>query len=370
MFYHFLYPLATEWLSAFNLFRYITFRSFLAAFISVIFFILFGKSFIQKISRHTANITRKLTPDTHKKKRGTPSMGGLIILSATLISVLFTGNFFNSNVILALITLISFALLGFIDDYIKEIKKDGKGVHSYIKIVGQLLISFSICTWLYYNNPNEFLMTAGLIPMPSSAITIPFISGYFMDIKLLYIPLGMFIFVATSNAVNLTDGLDGLATGNSLFVLLFFAGITYLSGHQGIAQYLKIPYSPYIGELTIVIVGLSGACLGFLWFNSHPAQIFMGDTGSLCLGGFIGLCAILLKVELLLPIVGGVFVIEALSVIVQVLSYKIRKKRIFRMAPIHHHFELKGWHENKIITRMWIAGIMLALVGLASFKIR
>lgn len=370
MFYHLIYPLYV-YLSGLNIFRYITFRSALAALLSLVFFILLGRPFIRFVKNKTQTIIRKLTPDSHKKKSGTPSMGGLLIAGCVAVSVLLAGNLINPNVILLIVTLLGFSLLGFIDDYVKESRKDGKGVASRIKLVGQLFLAFSVSSYLYFFSPNEYFFSGDLsAPLSVSSITLPFITDYSFDLGIGYIPFAMLIIVSSSNAVNITDGLDGLATVLSLVVLLTFMVITYLTGHQPIAEYLKIPFSPHVGEITVFLAAVCGACLGFLWFNAHPAQIFMGDTGSLSLGGIIAVVTLILKQELLLPIIGGVFVMETLSVIIQVASYKLRGERVFRMAPIHHHFELKGWHENKVIIRFWIIGIILAIISLASLKIR
>ena len=370
MLYHWLYPLK-EHFFALNLFRYITFRSALAVVISLMIFILFGNRFIAFVQDKTLNIRRRLTPFSHKKKDGTPSMGGIFIIFSVLISVLFTGNFSNPNIILCLVALVGFGIIGFVDDYIKEAKRDGRGIAGRFKFFAQIFLSAAIACYLYYLPSNSFIIPLHpSIDLKPSEITFPFFAHLTLDISYLYIPFAMLVIVGSSNAVNITDGLDGLAIGLSFFVLICFAVITYLSGHYKIAEYLKIPFSPQIGELTVFLAALCGACLGFLWFNAHPAQIFMGDTGSLSLGGLIGVATLLLKKELWLPIIGGVFVIETLSVIIQIGSFKWRKKRVFKMAPLHHHFELLGWHENKIITRFWILGAILALVGIASLKIR
>ena len=370
MLYHLIYPLHT-YLSGLNIFRYITFRSALAALFCLLLFIFFGKSFIEIVKRKTKTIIRKLTPDSHKEKSGTPSMGGIFIVGSVVISTLFASDLLNPNIILLLISLVGFALLGFIDDYVKEARQDGKGVASRIKLIGQIILALSISCYLYFFPSNQFFLSGDdSMPLSISTITLPFITEYTIDLGIFYIPFAMLVIISSSNAVNITDGLDGLAIVLSLLVFMTFFIITYMTGHQFIAEYLKIPFSPQVGEISVFLAALCGACLGFFWFNSHPAQIFMGDTGSLSLGGIIAVIALLLKKELLLPIIGGVFVMETLSVILQVIYYKLRGKRIFRMAPIHHHFELKGWKENKVITRFWILGAIFAIITLASFKIR
>ncbi|HMB00769.1 MAG TPA: phospho-N-acetylmuramoyl-pentapeptide-transferase [Spirochaetota bacterium] len=392
MLYHLIYPLHV-YLSGLNIFRYITFRSFIAVVISLLFFLFFGKRFIAFMKKNSNRILRKLTPKGHRRKKGTPSMGGILIIMAVSCSILLTGNLQNPNVIMMLIALIGFGLIGFIDDVIKETQKDGKGIASRFKLTAQLVLGLIIAVYLYYFTPNSYIM--GLKPSPDtlavsaesaqtllqngkealqylgvSEITLPFMNNITIDLGWWYIPFVMLVIVGTSNAVNITDGLDGLAAGLALMIILALTAFAYFSGHSGITYYLKIPFMSRIGEMSVFLAALAGACIGFLWFNCHPAQIFMGDTGSLALGGLIGTAAVLLKIELLLPILGGVFVFEIISVIIQVFSYKTRKKRVFKMAPIHHHFEIKGLNENKIIIRMWIIGGICALIALASLKIR
>jgi len=370
MLYHLIYPLHHH-LSGLNVFRYITFRTAIAVLISLAIFIFFGQAFIRWIGKKTGKSIREHTPENHQKKKGTPSMGGILIVGAVTIATLLSGNLTNVNVLICLFTLVGFAAIGFVDDYLKEVKKDGKGIAARFKFSAQIVLGLIVAIYLYYFNPNLYLTGAHSVEtLRVSEITIPFLSYVTIDLGVWYIPFALFIIVASSNAVNMSDGLDGLAIGLTLFAVLAFTVLAYLSGHKLIAEYLKVPFLPHIGEITVFTGALAGACLGFLWFNSHPAQIFMGDTGALSLGGVIGVMALLLKNELLLGIIGGVFVVEALSVILQVASFKLRKKRIFRMAPIHHHFELKGWHENKVITRFWIIGAVLALIGLATLKIR
>ena len=370
MLYHLIYPLH-DYLSGLNIFRYITFRSALAALFCLLLFIFFGKSFIEIVKSKSKTIIRKLTPESHKKKMGTPSMGGIFIVGTVVLATIFASDLLNPNIILLLITLIGFALLGFTDDYIKEARKDGRGIASRVKLIGQIVLALSISCYLYFSPSNQYFLSGNVsIPLSVSTITMPFFTEYTIDLGIFYIPFAMLIIISSSNAVNITDGLDGLAIVLSLLVFMTFFIITYMTGHQFIAEYLKIPFSPQVGEISVFLAALCGACLGFFWFNSHPAQIFMGDTGSLALGGIIAVVALILKKELLLPIIGGVFVMETLSVIIQVGYYKLHGRRIFRMAPIHHHFELKGWPENKVITRFWILGAILAIISLASFKIR
>jgi phospho-N-acetylmuramoyl-pentapeptide-transferase len=370
MLYHLIYPLK-EYINGLNLFRYITLRTAIAIITSLIIFWIFGKSFIEYIKLKTNQIVRKLTPEAHKKKVGTPSMGGVLIVIAIIVSTLISGNLTNPNVIVCLMATIGFGMLGFADDYIKDFRRDGKGISGWVKFGTQAAMGTLIAVYLYFFSPNDYYYSADMLSTISiTQIPIPFFSYVTIDLGIFYIPFAAFVIAGFSNAVNITDGLDGLSIGLVLFVILGFAGITYLSGHKVVAEYLKIPFIPRIGEISVFTGAIAGACLGFLWYNAHPAQIFMGDTGSLSLGSLIGVVALMLKSELLLVIIGGVFVMETLSVIIQVASYKIRGKRVFKMAPIHHHFELSGLHENKIIIRLWTMGAILALIGLASLKIR
>lgn len=370
MLYHFLYPLS-EFFSPFNLFRYVTFRTGMAALIALLLSLFIGRPLIAMLRERTGMVIRKLTPERHKAKLGTPSMGGILILIAVFTSVLFTARLDNINVWLCLGVFFSYALIGFIDDYLKVSRKDGKGIASRFKLYAQMIIGLSVALYLVFANPNTYVFGDSAVEMTNTAVTVPFLSYFSLELGLvLYLLFAVIVMTGSSNAVNVTDGLDGLAIGLTFIVSAAFAGLVYLSGHAGIAGYLKIQFIPGIEEVAVFCGALTGASLGFLWFNSHPASVFMGDTGSLAIGGVLGLISLLLKHELLLVIVGGVFVAEALSVMIQVGSFKLRKKRVFLMAPLHHHFEMKGWHENKIITRFWTIGILLALVALASLKVR
>ena len=315
---------------------------------------------------------RKLTPKSHQKKTGIPTMGGILIITTVFISVLICGKLNNEWVILSFLTLLGFGLLGFLDDFIKNAKKDGKGIGVKIKLFFQMILALSIVLYLYFKKgtPHYIHFPFDNLKESITLIVFPFFSLVNVDLKQLYIPFAVFIIIAFSNAVNFTDGLDGLAIGLTLLVMLSVMGFAYLTGNGVFASYLKIPFIENAGEITVFAGALVGACLGFLWFNAHPAQIFMGDTGSLALGSVIGILSLILKIELLIPIIGGVFVLEALSVLLQILFYKLFKKRIFKMAPLHHHFEMMGWSESKIIFRFWIVGAIFALIGFASLKIR
>ena len=332
----------------------------MAALISLCFFFIFGKRCINILKNHLGGGVRKWVPETHNKKSGTPSMGGILIFFSVLVAMIFSGNFQNSYVLMLLICYFLFSLIGFADDFLKETKPDRRGLRGKYKIFGQLAIGLGMGIWLYFFNKND----------STTLLAIPFTSGKFLNLGIWYIPFVAFVFVSSSNAVNITDGLDGLAIGLTLLIFITFTIFAYLSGHKVIAQYLKIFFIVNAGETAVFGSALAGACLGFLWFNSHPAQIIMGDTGAISLGGIIGVMAVMLKQELLLPLAGGVFAIETISVIIQIIYYKLTKKRFFKMAPLHHHFELSGWHESKVIIRLWILGAICSLLALSTLKIR
>jgi phospho-N-acetylmuramoyl-pentapeptide-transferase len=308
----------------------------------------------------------------HSLKAGTPTMGGLIVLAAILIPTLLWANILNMYVVMAVFTTASLGAVGFLDDYLKVIKKLPKGLIGRYKIVGQVTVGLVVGSALYFA-PEWF---SGTLPSVATLTTIPFEKMSNFDFGLLYIPVVIFIITATSNAVNLTDGLDGLCIGTVGVSALTLAVIAYFSGNAFFADYLNIMHLHGTEELTIFCAAIVGAAMGFLWYNAYPAQVFMGDTGSLALGGAIGVLCVLIKKEFLLPIVGGVFFAETVSVILQVTYFKLTKKRfgegrrIFKMAPLHHHFEKSGWHEAKIVTRFYIIAIMLAIVTMASFKVR
>jgi phospho-N-acetylmuramoyl-pentapeptide-transferase len=360
MFYHFILPLK-EYVSFLRLFQYITFRSAYAALTALLLVLIFGKIMIlllQKIKFREE--IRDLGPESHRAKAGTPTMGGIIILGAIIISTILWGNFNSFYLILLLAATLLLGVLGFVDDYIKAVKKKKDGLPARIKLVSQIVIAaaVSVAIFLYPSSAEHSLK-----------LYVPFMNEALTDLGWASVVFAVIVIVGTSNAVNLTDGLDGLAIGSVLIVAASLVIMSYLTGHMKIAEYLRIPYIPDGAELTVFMSALVGASLGFLWFNSNPASVFMGDTGSLALGGIIGIVAVMIKKEVFLFIVGGVFVLEAVSVILQVASYKLRKKRIFRMAPIHHHFELSGWPEQKVVVRMWILGLILAILGLSSLKI-
>jgi phospho-N-acetylmuramoyl-pentapeptide-transferase len=360
MFYHLILPLK-EYVSFLNLFRYITFRSMAAAVTALILVLILGNLIIKWLQRlKLGEEIRALGPESHKSKAGTPTMGGVIIIGAVIVSVLLWGNFSNHYVVILMIATLMLTALGFADDYIKSVLKRKDGVHARIKLLFQILIAAgaACCVYFFPSNAKE-----------ATTLYIPFINNAIVNLGAVWIVFAVIVIIGSSNAVNLTDGLDGLATGTVAIVAVTLSIMTYLTGNIKAADYLLIPYIAHSAELTVFLSALTGALIGFLWFNSNPATVFMGDTGSLALGGIIGIVAVMIKKEIFLFIVGGVFVIEALSVIIQVISFKSRGKRVFKMAPIHHHFELSGWPEQKVVVRMWILGLLLAILGLASLKI-
>jgi len=360
MFYLLLVPLQ-KYFSFLRLFQYITFRSLYAAVTALLFVLIFGRFFIDWLRRlKFGEEVRDLGPESHKTKRGTPTMGGVIILAAILFAVILWGNFANLYLVVLLVATLALGVLGFADDYMKSVLKRKGGMPGRTKFICQLVIGAFVSLVLYFFPSNAEI---------STQLFVPFMNRALADLSWLWILFATIIIVGFSNAVNLTDGLDGLASGLTLIVCVALGTITYLTGHSEISDYLRIPHVPAAAELTVFIAALSGALLGFLWFNTNPASVFMGDTGSLALGGTIGILSVMIKKEIFMLLIGGVFVVEVASVIIQVGYYKLTKKRIFKMAPIHHHFELSGWSEQKVVVRMWIFGIILALVGLSTLKI-
>ena len=350
-------------ISLFNLFNYITFRAGGATLTALFFSLIFGNGIIQKLKKiqPKGQPIRSDGPLGHIiKKTGTPTMGGVLILSSIFVSTLIWSDLNNVFVWIILATLVSFGLLGFIDDYLKISSNSSSGLSAKTRIILQIIISFFIILVIKKVLPEEF----------STHLTFPFFKNIFFDLGWFFIPFGIFIIVGSSNAVNLTDGLDGLAIVPVMIVCFSFAIISYIVGNLVFSNYLQIQYIPGSGELAIVCASLVGASLGFLWFNAPPAMVFMGDTGSLSMGSILGTLAIIIKHEIVLAIIGGLFVFETISVIVQVISYKLTGKRVFQMAPLHHHFEKKGWAESTIVIRFWIIAIVLALLGLATLKIR
>ena len=361
MLYHLLYPL-NELFSPLNVFRYITFRAAYATVTALLLCFIFGPALVRRLRQFKVRqIIRQEGPATHLTKSGTPTMGGLLIVAATVLPTLLWASLLNRYVLLAAGVMLMLGGLGFLDDYLHVVRRAPKGLLGRYKLVAQFGVGLAVGIVLYLY-PIE--------PQFATATTVPFLKNRLLDLGILYIPFVALVITATSNAVNLTDGLDGLAAGLAALAAAAFAGLAYVSGNVNLAGYLNIPYIPGSGELVIFCTALFGATLGFLWFNNHPADVFMGDTGSLALGGALGTVAVMLKKELLLFFIGGIFVAEALSVIIQVVSFKLRRKRVFRMAPIHHHFELKGWPESRVVVRFWIVGVLLVLLSLSTLKLQ
>ena len=345
-----------------NVFKYLTFRTGLSFFTSFIIVIIIGGPFIKFFSNQKIlNPIRDDGPEDHIiKKIGTPTMGGVIILLGLLISVLFWSDLSNINILFCIYIAITFGLLGAFDDYKKIKQSDSLGISSKFKIISQIVLAIVGVSFFVY-----FTDYQGV-----SNLYFPFFKNLIFNLGWFFVPFAVFVIIGSSNAVNLTDGLDGLATVPVILVAACFAFISYVTGNIVFSTYLQIPYIEGTGEVSIFCGAIIGSCLGFLWFNAPPAKIFMGDTGSLSLGGSLGAVGIITKHEIVLAITGGLFVLEAVSVMVQVISYKLTGKRIFKMAPIHHHFEKKGWPESTVVIRFWIISIILAMIGLATLKLR
>jgi phospho-N-acetylmuramoyl-pentapeptide-transferase len=358
MLYHIFYPLATN-IKLFNIFKYLTFRTIYAMITALVVSFILGPWIIRKLETLQARqVIRTDGPESHLQKQGTPTMGGVIILAAIVIPTLLWADLTNQYIWITLFITIGYGLIGFVDDYRKVVEKDTKGLSARQKMFWQVLLAGSVAVYLFIK------------PGFSEELFFPLFKRFHPDLWIWFIPFATLVIVGASNAVNLTDGLDGLAIGPVAINAATYMLFSYIAGHATLSAYLQIPRVVGAGELSVLCGAMVGAGLGFLWYNSYPAEIFMGDVGSLSLGGTLGTIAVLTKQEILLVIVGGIFVVEALSVIFQVGSYKYRGKRIFRMAPIHHHFELKGVAEPKIIVRFWIISIILALVAISTLKMR
>ena len=361
MLYQLLFPLADQF-QLFNVFRYITFRTAGATVTALVLSLALGPRFIRLLRRQSVgqNI-RDEGPQSHQTKAGTPTMGGVLILIAVTIPTLLWANLGNVYVWIALFTTLAFGTIGFVDDFTKVRQERNLGLTARTKFLLQTVAGTAT--------------GISLLVLPQShgfepTLAFPFLKTLVLNLGVLYVPFVAFVLVGASNAVNLTDGLDGLAIGATLIAASTYAIFTYIAGNRVLTDYLQVPYVPGSGELAVFCGSLVGASLGFLWFNAHPAEVFMGDVGSLSLGAAIGMMAVISKQELLLALVGGLFVMEAMSVILQVTSFKLRGKRIFRMAPLHHHFELAGWAESKVIVRFWILSILFALLSLSTLKLR
>ncbi len=361
MLYWLLFELRTLW-SPLNVFRYITFRATLAILTAVVIGLMAGPPLIRLLrARQIGQAIREEGPTSHRAKAGTPTMGGLLILVAVVVPVLLWGDLTEPWVWVATLTTLLFGAIGWLDDVLKVRRGTNLGLRAREKFALQVVVATLAAI--------AIRAVAGHAPH-AGALTVPFFKGVILDLGWFYIPFAAFVLVSTSNGVNLTDGLDGLAIGSVLIAAGTYSIFCYLAGHAGIARYLQIPAVTGAGEVSVFCAALVGAGLAFLWFNCHPAQVFMGDVGSLALGAAIGCAALISKQELLLVVVGGLFVAELLSVILQVASFQLRGRRIFRMSPLHHHFELSGWAETQVVVRFWIVAAMFALMALATLKVR
>jgi phospho-N-acetylmuramoyl-pentapeptide-transferase len=360
MLFHLLYPLHTE-MGVFNVFRYVTFRTACATLTALIISLLLGPWLINRLRAfQIAERIRHDGPDTHQAKAGTPTMGGLLILTAVAVPTVLWADLRSVFVWIALGSMLGYGMIGFTDDYLKLVRH-GRGMSVRSKMVLQIIVAVGVgLVLLELSHRGSY----------STEILFPFFKNLRPDLAWLFVPFAVLVIVGASNAVNFTDGLDGLAIGSVMITAAAYTVLTYVTGHAVFSSYLDLIHIPRIWELTIFGGAMVGASMGFLWFNSYPAAVFMGDVGSLSLGGAIGTVALLIKQELLLILVGGLFVVEALSVIIQVASFKLTGKRVFRMAPLHHHFELAGWKEPKIIVRFWILAIIFAFASLTTLKLR
>jgi len=361
MFYHLLYSLRDTF-SAFNVFQYITFRTAMATVTALLVALLLGPGLIRRLRLfQIGQEIREEGPSSHQSKRGTPTMGGLLVITAIVLPTAMWADLGSPFVWIAILATVVFGGIGFVDDYLKVARKQNLGLRAAPKFLLQVVAGLTLGLYLYWMaGRGEFATT----------LSFPFFKGFTPDLGWLYPPFVALVLAGTANAVNFTDGLDGLAVGASLIVWGAFTVLTYAAGHAIVSDYLAIANVKGAAELTIFCGAVVGASLGFLWFNSHPAEVFMGDVGSMALGGALGTVAVLIKQEFLLLIAGGLFVVECLSVILQVGSYKLRGRRIFLMAPLHHHFELSGWSETKVVIRFWIISLIFALMALATLKLR
>ena len=343
-----------------NVFSYLTFRGAYAALTTLLICFLFGGRIIEALQKlKIRQPIRSDGPATQLTKTGTPTMGGLFIIGSVVIAMLLWGDLGNGIVWLALASFLAFGIIGFIDDYLKVVRHNSAGLPAWGKLAGQFVCALAIVLYLYFSTNGEI-----------TSLYLPFFKNPVVDLGALWIPFGVLLIMGESNAVNFTDGLDGLLAGLLILVFITLAILTYISGRIDYSSYLGIPYISGAGELTVLCLAIVGALIGFLWFNTHPAEVFMGDVGSLSLGGVVAVISLIVKKEIVVLIIGGVFVLEIASVIIQVVSYKLRKKRVFKMAPLHHHFELAGWAEAKVVVRFWILGGLFAIIALSTLKIQ
>jgi phospho-N-acetylmuramoyl-pentapeptide-transferase len=359
VFLKFIYPLV-KFFTPLNVFQYLTFRGAYAALTTLLICFMFGPRIIEALRRlKIGQAVREDGPASHLKKDGTPTMGGVFIVLSVLISMFLWQDLNNHMVWLTLGAFTGFALIGFLDDYLKVTRHNSDGLPAWGKLAGQFIVALAVVLYLYYSGEKEITW-----------LYIPFFKNPVLDLGVLWIPFGVLLIMGESNAVNFSDGLDGLLAGLLILVFATLTILSYLSGRADYSSYLGIPYIAGAGELTVFCLAVVGASIGFLWFNAHPAEVFMGDVGSLSLGGVVAVISLIIKKEILILIIGGVFVLEIASVIIQVVSFKLRKKRVFRMAPLHHHFELTGWAETKVVIRFWILGGLFAIIALSTLKIQ
>ncbi|MDR1863657.1 MAG: phospho-N-acetylmuramoyl-pentapeptide-transferase [Treponema sp.] len=359
MFLKFVYPWV-KFFTPLNVFQYLTFRSAYAALTTLLICFVFGPRIIEALrGLKIGQAVREDGPATHLKKDGTPTMGGVFIVFSVLVSMFLWQDLNNRKVWLVLGAFTGFAVIGFLDDYLKVKRHNSAGLPAWGKLAGQFIAALAVVLYLYYTGDEEV-----------TYLYIPFFKNPVLDLGVFWIPFGVLLIMGESNAVNFSDGLDGLLAGLLILVFATLTILTYLSGRADYSSYLGIPYITGAGELTVFCLAAVGACIGFLWFNAHPAEVFMGDVGSLSLGGVVAVISLIIKKEILVLIIGGVFVLEIASVIIQVLSFKLRGKRVYRMAPIHHHFELSGWPEPKVVIRFWILGGLFAIIALSTLKIQ
>jgi len=355
----YVYPLVI-YFTPFNVLQYLTFRGAYAALTTLLICFLFGGKVIEALKRlKVGQSVRSDGPATHLVKTGTPTMGGILIIGSVVVAMLLWGDLRNRMIWLTLISLVGFGIIGFVDDYLKVSRRNSAGLPAWGKLAGQFAAALAVVLYLYFTRGEE-----------TTLLYLPFLKNPVVDMGTLWIPFAVLLIMGESNAVNFSDGLDGLLAGLLILVFITLGILTYISGRVDYSEYLGIPYIPEAGELTVLCFAIGGALIGFLWYNANPAEVFMGDVGSLSLGGVVAVLSLIIKKEILILVIGGVFVLEIASVILQVLVFKLRKKRIFKMSPLHHHFELSGWAETKVVVRFWILGGLCAIIALSTLKIQ
>jgi phospho-N-acetylmuramoyl-pentapeptide-transferase len=365
MFKEFIFPLY-RYFTPLNVFSYLTFRGAYAALTTLLICFLFGSKIIEALTKlKIGQSVRSDGPATHLVKSGTPTMGGILIIGSVVVSMILWGDPDNKMVWLAIASFTAFGIIGFFDDWLKVSRHNSAGLPAWGKLAGQFAVALGVMLYLYFSGDSNAMSRSEV-----TSLYIPFFKNPVIDLGPLWIPFGVLLIMGESNAVNFSDGLDGLLAGLLILVFIALAILTYISGRTDYAAYLGIPYIQGAGELTVVCLAIVGALIGFLWFNAHPAEVFMGDVGSLSLGGVVAVISLIIKKEILVLIIGGVFVLEIASVIIQVISFKLRKKRVFLMSPLHHHFELSGWAEAKVVVRFWILGGLFAIIALSTLKIQ